>query len=183
MNPYSLNQLQAAIENGQHFEYTFFWGHKEAREGVRDKSCFSQWFPAPFVVEGVEYATAEHWMMAEKARLFNDAEQLQAILATPKPAVAKACGRLVKDFDATLWKKRCFDMVVQGNRHKFSQYADMRQVLLYTGKRIIVEASPRDRIWGIGMGQNNPDAQNPFKWQGTNLLGFALTQVRDELQK
>jgi ribA/ribD-fused uncharacterized protein len=179
---YSLNWLQNQIENGAQPEYEFFWGHKQKQDGVADKSCFSQWFPAPFVVEGVTFATAEHWMMAQKALLFKDEEQYEAILKTPKPALAKALGRLVKNFDAATWQAACFEKVFEGNVYKFSQHNDMKQVLLYTGKKVIVEASPRDRIWGIGMGQNNPDATNPFKWRGTNLLGFALMQVREQLR-
>ncbi|MDJ0633261.1 MAG: NADAR family protein [Xenococcaceae cyanobacterium MO_188.B29] len=72
-------------------------------------------------------------------------------------------------------------IVVKGNLAKFSQKEALKEFLLNTKERILVEASPRDRIWGIGLGQNNPDAANPYQWQGLNLLGFALMEVRDIL--
>jgi ribA/ribD-fused uncharacterized protein len=164
-------------------EYLCFWGHAPSRDGSITKTCFSQWFDCPFTVEGIEYPTAEHWMMAEKARLFGDEKQLSAILSTPKPAAAKAFGRLVENFDPSVWNGKRSEIVVQGNVHKFSQNTDIQSFLLATGDKIIVEASSRDTIWGIGLGPENPLAQVPEKWRGLNLLGFALMEVRDILNQ
>jgi ribA/ribD-fused uncharacterized protein len=68
--------------------------------------------------------------------------------------------------------------VIQGNLAKFSQNPLLERFLLETGTRVLVEAAPRDLIWGIGLGQNDPRAQDPATWQGLNLLGFALMEVR-----
>ncbi|MBO9561416.1 MAG: NADAR family protein [Niastella sp.] len=178
---YSLDILKQGIEAGQPVEYFLFWGHTQKQDGVVDKSCLSQWFPAPFTVDGVTYATAEHWMMAKKALLFGDQDAFQEILATPKPAVAKSICRKVKNFDAEAWKEVGYGFVTEGSFHKFSQHAFLKEFLIRTGKKVIVEASPFDAIWGIGLSQNSKEAMNPFKWRGTNLLGFALMEARDRL--
>lgn len=178
---YSLKWLQRQIEQNIPVEYFFFWGHTQKKENTIDKSCFSQWYPAVFTVEGKVYATAEHWMMAKKAELFNDNETMEKILAVEKPAVAKALGREVKNFNENVWADASYKIVVEGNRHKFSQHESLKSFLLHTDNKIIVEASPPDTIWGIGLSQDAKEAQNPFTWKGTNLLGFALMEVRDIL--
>jgi len=176
-----LETLRAWVRKGHRFDYLLFWGHRQKRAGVPDASCLSQWFSASFVVDGVKYATAEHWMMAGKARLFGDDEMLPAILEAPSPSEAKALGRRVRGFDEATWSDKRSRLVVEGNVAKFSQNAAMKQFLLNTGRRVLVEASPRDRIWGIGMGASNPDATKPQKWRGKNLLGFALMEARAQL--
>jgi ribA/ribD-fused uncharacterized protein len=179
---YSLRWLNQEAEKGMEHEFLFFWGHTQKKEGLIDKSCFSQWFPSPFTVDGVIYPTAEHWMMAKKAEKFNDIEIKQHILESETPAIAKKLGRKVKNFDDEKWSKACFDIVVEGNINKFSQRAELRRFLLNTGNRVIAEASPGDAIWGIGLSQDNPKAINPSTWRGKNLLGFALMEVRDWLK-
>jgi ribA/ribD-fused uncharacterized protein len=178
---YSKDWLKAQINSGIEPNFFFFWGHTPKQEGVTDKSCLSQWFPQPFEVDEVMYATAEHWMMAGKAKLFNDAEALSKILATPKPGTAKAIGREVRNFDDKVWKQHAYDIVVEGSYHKFSQNESLKNFLLRTGNKIIVEASPRDCIWGIGLSQSSEKAMSPSTWRGTNLLGFALMEARDRL--
>ena len=133
------------------------------------------------MVDGIEYKTAEHWMMAGKARLFKDHAILEEIIACNQPMEAKKLGRKVKNFDPSVWNDHKYEIVKQGNYHKFSQDKELQEFLLNTKNRVIVEASPRDRIWGIGMGQANEKAQNPNLWRGQNLLGFALMEVRDML--
>ena len=120
-------------------------------------------------------------MMAEKARLFNDEEVLIKILGCTSPTEAKKLGRTVQDFSAELWDNQCFAIVVTGNYYKFSQNPDLRNYLRTTGNRILVEASPVDSIWGIGLAKDNADIERPVKWPGKNLLGFALMEVRDQL--
>lgn len=178
---YSIDWLKKQYQQGEEVKYYFFWGHTPKIPGGVDKSCLSQWFPNPFTVEGTLYHTAEHWMMAGKARMFNDAEALEEIFKTTKPGTAKAWGRKVKNFDADLWKAKAYDLVVEGNVHKFSQHKPLKEFLLKTGNQVIVEASPRDFIWGIGLSQYKAEALNPDKWRGTNWLGFALMEVRDKL--
>lgn len=169
--------------NSEKTEYLCFWGHAPSKDGSITKTCFSQWWEAAFTVNGDTYLTAEHWMMAEKARLFKDETMLAEILKTEKPAAAKAFGRKVLNFDPSVWDSKKCEIVVQGNVHKFSQNPELKAFLMATKDKIIVEASPRDTIWGIGLGPDNPKALNPATWRGKNLLGFALMEVRDNLNK
>jgi len=162
-------------------DFLFFWGHRPQRDGSVGPGCLSQWWPSPFAVDHVIYPTAEHWMMAGKARLFADAESLAAVMATTSPAAAKAAGRTVARFDEGWWEAARFDLVVAGNVAKFRQNVDLRLFLIETGVRVLVEASPRDRVWGIGFGAAHKDARVPSRWRGINLLGFALMNVREKL--
>ncbi|MGE0710142.1 MAG: NADAR family protein [Planctomycetota bacterium] len=143
---------------------------------------FSQWTAATFEVEGVRYGCAEQFMMAEKARLFADQETLARILATASPKQQKALGRQVQGYENGAWEAARLDVVVRGNRAKFSQNAEMRAALLATGDKTLVEASPYDRIWGIGLRADDPRALDPSTWRGQNLLGQALELVRAELR-
>ncbi|MGK5557241.1 NADAR family protein [Actinomadura kijaniata] len=156
-------------------KFVLFWGGKQR------KGCLSQWWPSPFTVDGVRYATAEHYMMAEKARLFGDEDALTEILAKPDPARAKAFGRKIRGFDERTWEKHRYDIVVRGNVAKFSAHDDLREYLVATEGRVLVEASPVDRVWGIGLAEDDPRAQRPSQWRGLNLLGFALMDARAEL--
>lgn len=111
--PTNRHDLINRINTGETFQYFFFWGHTPPNDGGTSKSCLSQWFPAPFTVDGVTYNTAEHWMMAEKARLFGDSEMLAEIFQAPGPQEAKALGRKVRNFDAEVWSAKCFEIVVK----------------------------------------------------------------------
>ncbi len=177
----SRQALIDAVADGATPKYLFFWGHTPKGSHV-DKSCFSQWFPAAFTVDGERYATAEHWMMAGKARLFDDPEALARVLRARTPAEAKKIGREVRGFDTDRWTAHSFELVVRGNVHKFGQNAELGAFLLRTGDRVLVEAAPRDTIWGIGLGAANPGAQDPRTWRGRNLLGFALMEARERLR-
>ncbi|WP_344149549.1 NADAR family protein [Kribbella yunnanensis] len=174
-------ELERLVAAGKRFRYVLFWGHEPERDGSLGPGCLSQWWPAPFVVDGVRYATTEHFMMAGKARTFGDEQTLAEILAVPSPAQAKALGRKVRNFDTAIWAEHRFDIVVAANAAKFSQYDDLRAYLLGTKDRVLVEASPVDRIWGIGLAADDVRAQEPRQWRGLNLLGFALMAVRREL--
>lgn len=178
---YSREWAEEQHDKGKKSKYLLFWGHRKHPDGEITRSCFSQWWVAPFEVEGITYPTAEHWMMAEKARLFNDAEVLEKILTAESPAKAKKLGRQVKGFHGDAWNAKRIDIVVQGNLHKFRQNAPEKAFLLGTGQRILVEASPVDTIWGIGLDVSSQMAKTPPKWRGLNLLGFALMEVRDIL--
>lgn len=176
-----IGQLIAQINQGQRLKYVFFWGHQPRKDGVIGKTCFSQWFESPFVLNGIGYATAEHYMMAEKARLFDDPETLRQVLAAKSPAQAKKLGREIRNYDDRLWEARRFDAVVEGNLAKFSQTASLKDFLLTTEDRVLVEASPVDKVWGVGMAEDHPAIGDPSMWQGLNLLGFALMEVRRQL--
>ena len=172
--------IEKLLHHTDNHKYIFFWGHKASQDETPTKSCFSQWWPSPFIVMGIEYKTAEHWMMAKKAELFHDHVILDKILHAKSPAEAKKLGREVKDYDDALWVKNRCEIVRQGNYHKFEQNLALKEFLLNTRGRVIVEASPVDPIWGIGMASDHKDIYSPDKWQGLNLLGFALMEVRDE---
>jgi ribA/ribD-fused uncharacterized protein len=175
-------QLAAHLAGGASVDFLFFWGHTPKRPGVVDAACLSQWFDRAFDVDGVRYATAEHFMMAAKARLFGDAAALARVLASRTPADAKAIGREVRDYDDAAWERARVDAVVRGNVAKFAQHEDLRRFLVGTRELVLVEASPRDTIWGIGLGASNPKARDPARWRGRNLLGFALMEARAIIQ-
>ncbi|MFJ2650654.1 NADAR family protein [Streptomyces sp. NPDC087420] len=174
--------LVTRAERGETVKYLRFWGHTPKADGTLGAGCLSQWWPSPFTVDGVEYATAEHWMMAAKARLFEDTEAEREAVAAAHPALAKKAGRLVRGFDQAVWERERFGVVVEGGVHKFGQDPALREFLLGTGGRVLVEASPRDRIWGIGLSAQDERAADPARWRGLNLLGFALMEARERLR-
>ncbi|WP_329145881.1 NADAR family protein [Streptomyces sp. NBC_01456] len=180
--PRSADELRRTVAAGKRARYLFFWGHGPRRDGSLGASCFSQWWPSPFTVDGVRYATAEHWMMAGKARLFGDAQAERRARAAHHPQQAKAAGRSVAGFDEEIWQRHRFALVTEGSVHKFGQDAALRAYLLNTGSRVLVEASPVDRIWGIGLAADDERAADPARWQGLNLLGFALMAARQRLR-
>ncbi|NVZ63990.1 NADAR family protein [Pseudomonas gingeri] len=175
-----LETLRARFNCAEKLDYVFFWGHQRSKSGIT-ASCFSQWYPAEFIVDGQRYLTAEHFMMAEKAALFGDEEIRAQVLLAPTPNAAKALGRNVRGFNEEVWLQQRYAIVVRANQAKFTQNPELGAFLGQTGSAIIVEASPVDRIWGIGLAQDDENVNNPNLWQGLNLLGFALMQVRDAL--
>jgi ribA/ribD-fused uncharacterized protein len=150
-----------------------------------ENGYLGQWFTSPFTVssppsEPLSFLNCEQYMMYHKAVLFHDEAVAKEILAEEDPKNMKALGRRVAGFEETVWDARKFDIVVEGNRLKFTQNEELKTLLLATGDKLLVEASPRDRIWGIGFGYKNAMA-NHSRW-GQNLLGRAIMQVRDELR-
>jgi len=175
-----LRELRERFNAGEQFEYVLFW---RPGPGI-GKHIFSQWQEGlPFTSESdITYPTTEHYMMAGKARLFYDAEMLKKILEEPNPREVKKFGRQVRGFDEDTWRSHRYNVVRQGNRYKFGQNEEARKFLLSTGDKVLVEASPYDDIWGIKLGEEDPRCLDPNQWQGTNLLGFALMDVREELR-
>lgn len=172
-----LEDLRSRFNTGEKLKYVFFWGHQASKNSIT-AACFSQWYAAPFVIDGQRYPTAEHFMMAEKAALFGDQATRKQVLQAPNPGAAKALGRQVRGFDETTWLEERFAIVTRANGAKFTQNPDLGQFLRQTGSRVLVEASPVDRIWGIGLAQDDEKVSNPNLWRGLNLLGFALMRVR-----
>lgn len=166
---------------GETFSFLYFWGHGVRPDGAPSNSCFSQWYPSRFELDGVVYATAEHYMIAEKARLFGDAEALAGVLNASSPEAAKAFGRKVFGFSEHTWSAHRFEVVVRGNLAKFSQNAALADFILGTDENVLVEASPVDPVWGIGLAADDHRAKDPNTWNGLNLLGFALMSVRAQL--
>jgi ribA/ribD-fused uncharacterized protein len=154
-------------------KYTFFY---------KMRHPFSNWHPCTFTDdEGNEYNCSEQWMMAEKARLFGDEETREDILFEKDPGKQKQLGRKVKNFDSNLWNEHAKLIVYEGCRLKFTQNHKLLQALLDTEGTLLVEASPYDRIWGIGLAEDDPAIHDPLNWNGLNWLGEVLTQLRDDL--
>lgn len=178
---YDRSELENAFRAKVRPKFLFFWGHQPSKDGRITASCFSQWWPAPFTVEGMRYPTAEHWMMAKKALLFEDRETASRILEAGSPKQAKQLGREVRGFDEEKWDAAKRRIVDEGSFHKFDQNTALKEFLVSTGDAVLVEASPVDRIWGIGLSADDKRAANPLLWRGENLLGFALMQARERL--
>lgn len=176
---YSREWLIEQRKSGARMKFVFFWGHQPSKDGQLTATCFSHWWPSSFVLDDVTYKTAEHFMMAEKARLFGDENVRSQIIGCNKPAEAKELGRTVVNFDEQLWNQHRYETVVRGNVAKFSQNIALKEYLLQTNDRVLVEASPVDAIWGIGHAADHANAERPELWRGMNLLGFALMEARD----
>lgn len=174
---YDIETLLNSISYAEQFDYLFFYDDGERA----DATCLSQWFPAQFDVDGIAYKTTEHFMMANKANLFDDFDAQKKILKCLTPREAKQLGRQVRNFDSQVWKEHRTKIVLRGNLNKFEQNPELKKYLISTAPSILVEASPTDSVWGIGMAGENPNALDPQLWCGENLLGFALMEVRDDL--
>lgn len=153
-------------------KFFFFWS-----------GPFSQWAKRPMTVEGKAYNCCEQYMMAEKARIFGDSFIAGRIMSAKDPKEQKRLGRMVMNFDKAKWDTVAKDVVYRGNYAKFSQNEDMLAELRNTGDRMIVEASPKDSIWGIGLHARDPRAKDPSQWPGTNWLGECIMRVRDKLRE
>ena len=177
---YSVEKLIEENREWNKEDFVFFWGHRKGKK--IGKTCFSQWYEIDFEVGGHKYNCAEQYMMAQKAWLFKDIEIFGKILDATDPKEIKALGREVKNFDPKIWNEHKFEIVVKGNLGKFGCNKTLKEFLLSTGDKILVEASPYDKIWGIGMKEGTLGIENPSNWLGENLLGFVLMEVRNELR-
>jgi ribA/ribD-fused uncharacterized protein len=179
--PRNVEETAAAEQAGRRLKYLHFWGHRAPTGGGIGRGCLSQWWPVTFTEDGRTFASAEHYMMAHKAWLFGDDEIAERILAAKEPGASKALGRKVRGFDDETWTAERFGIVVRGSLAKFGQHDSLREYLHETRGRVLVEASPRDRVWGIGLAATDDRAESPSTWRGLNLLGFALMEARDQL--
>lgn len=177
---YDINDIIQMYKSKKNIDYLFFYGHTKNGDKIT-KACFSQWFNCEFTIDNVSYHTTEQYMMSQKALLFKDDEIYYKIMSASGPKAYKELGRQIKGFRNDIWNEHKYDIVVKGNYAKFSQNQELKEFLIETGKKVIVEASPYDKIWGIGMGADDEKIENPLMWKGQNLLGFALMEVRDML--
>ena len=177
-----MRELSRRHLSGEKIDYLFFSGHQPDETGLITKSCLSQFYPSPFRLAGVLYPTAEHWMMASKARLFGDHVTEREILSASHARRAKKLGRRVSGFVSDVWNAHALKIVIDGNVAKFQQNAELREYLMSTGNKILAEASPHDRLWGIGLHESDLAVYDPASWPGRNLLGFALMEVRSRLK-
>lgn len=179
--PMNVREVISAQDKGRGLHFRFFWGHRATATGQLGDECLSQWWPVSFTEDGKTFRTAEHYMMANKAWLFGDKQAAEKILASRHPSDAKRIGRTVRGFREDKWEKERTRVVVRGNLAKFRQNPKLARYLMSTHPEILVEASPHDRIWGIGMERTHPHAFRARSWQGMNLLGFSLMFVRQTL--
>lgn len=180
---YSVKSIQSEYKKKGKLKYIMFWGHRPSPTGEITKTCLSNWWKSSYTAEGLTYSCTEQFMMAAKARLFGDEKIFNEIMNTYDQKQIKSLGRKVHNFDENIWNKHKFTIVYYGNLMKFSQDPRLKNFLLNTGDKILVEASPYDKIWGIQMSADEYGVENPLNWRGENLLGFALMQVRDELRQ
>lgn len=158
--------------------YIFFYGHNPARNNY---ACFSNWFPSPFVKDGIAFNNTEQYMMYHKAMLMGDIDTAQLIKNETNPKKIKSLGRKVSPWNEKLWVDNRERIMYEGCLTKFSSDRNLRNVLLQTYPSVLVEASPTDKIWGIGMRSTDTSINNPENWKGLNLLGKTLVKVRDVL--
>lgn len=180
---YTRDIIIEQFSKGKKLKYIFFWGHRPSADGSITKTCLSQWFACRFTVDGIEYSTAEQYMMSQKALLFGDTEIYEKIMKASHPDKFKALGRQISGFYENIWNEHKTDIVIKGNAAKFSQNEDLKEFLLNTNQRVLVEASPYDKIWGIGMSADDSSVNNPLGWKGKNLLGFCLMEARDIIKQ
>ena len=163
------------MKNDSYYEtdtHIYFWG-----------SCYSQWAMRDIEIDEVTYNCNEQYMMAEKARLFGDEHALNKIMESSDPEVQKAWGRKVKKFEQKAWEKIAKKVVYDANYAKFSQNKDCFYNLKKSGDKEIVEASPYDCIWGVGLRATDPKILDSKNWRGTNWLGEVLTKVREDIEE
>lgn len=150
--------------------FHFFWG-----------GPFSQFANSPFTLNAKRFPTAEHYMMWRKATLFGDDSIAAEILAAKTPGKAKGLGRRVKRFNPEIWDREKRGIVAAGSYAKYTQNPQFLGRLMNTRPATLVEASPMDVIWGIGLAEDDPRAQDRSQWLGQNLLGEILTQTRERI--
>ena len=162
--------------------FCFFWGHAPSKDGRITESCLSQWWLCSFMENQIIFCCAEQYMMYKKALLFVDFEYAQKIINCKEPKKIKEYGRLVRNFDERKWDEEKYNIVLKGNILKFSQNEELNNYLISTNNKILVEASPYDNVWGVGMRRNAKGILEPTNWKGQNLLGFVLMETRERLR-
>jgi ribA/ribD-fused uncharacterized protein len=177
----TLADLLRCIEQGARPRYIHFWGPNPRVPGQIDESCLCNWYPAGFIAGDTVYRTTEHYLMAEKARLFGDEDIRAQILAAETPLEAQTLGRWIANFEEARWRQQRVSSVIDGNLCKFRQNPALSLYLRKTAPCVLVETSPWDAVWGVGLDRTSPKASDPLQWKGLNLLGFALMEVRERL--
>ena len=178
---YTLKQIIDRYNSGEKIDYVMFWENLED-PGKVTKPCLSNWYECSFYVGGTKFFTTEQYMMAQKALLFGDKTIYDEIMKAHDPKTFKSLGKEVRHFNPTFWDENKCRIVFEGNLAKFSQNPKLKEFILSTKDAVLVEASPLDKIWGIGLNRENKDSQNPNLWKGENNLGFTLMEVRDAIK-
>lgn len=151
-------------------DFVFFWG---------SENPYSNWYLSPFRFNNVNYNCSEQYMMHMKAEFFDDHESIKKVLKETSPYQQKKLGRAVRGFNKVLWERACENIMVPALVAKFQSTPELTEYILSSEDKEIVEASPVDKIWGIGLAEDDPRAWNKTTWQGLNLLGKCLMRARD----
>lgn len=146
-----------------------------------ENGYLSNWYMSTFTLNNITFSSMEQYMMYEKAMHFNDTDIANKILATKDVSEIKALGRLVKNYNETSWNGIRQIVVFKGLLVKFSQNEDLKEQLKSTHNAILAECAVKDRIWGIGLSMKDLNRFEMDKWNGQNLLGYALMMVREQL--
>lgn len=176
----SNEQLISCLESKYSAKFLYFWGHENSRSSI-NKSCLSQWYSSAFEDNSTVFKTAEHYMMYHKAIYFGESVIANKILESKSPGEAKNLGRTIGSFIDSEWELVRFQIVVHGNFLKFTQNPELGRFLINTNERVLVEASPIDLIWGVGLSVDDERINDVKQWKGDNLLGYALMKVRNLL--
>ncbi|KJE19628.1 ribA/ribD-like protein [Frankia torreyi] len=179
--PRSIEDLRRLEHQAAPLRFRYFWGQRQAVADGTGAGCLSLRWPARFAVDGVDYPSAQHYVLARKAGLFGDQAAAEAVLALPAPISLAAIGRRIRGFDEAVWDRHRYAVALAANSAKFAQNAILRTYLAGTAGLVLADISPRDRVWGIGCDRDDDRAGRPSAWPGRNLLGFALMEVRDAL--
>lgn len=150
--------------------HIYFWG-----------GFLSQWYKCNFTDNTYVFTSAEQYMMAKKASTFNDFKTHDLILKENNPKNCKALGRVITNYNEEVWKNIREDIIFNGNLLKFSQNLHLKNMLITTEKRVLVEASPYDKIYGVGLKETDDAILDERNWRGENLLGKCLMQVREQM--
>lgn len=179
---YHLTWLTGKFERGEPLDYIFFSDPLGKTSKQNDAFILSQWYYSTFSVNEIVFKSAGHWMMARKAILFGDRESFKKIIDADRLEDVKFLGRNIKRFEDVKWSEWKYEIVREGNFHKFNQNKKLRTYLLNTKDAVLAEANISDRVWGIGLSADSRLVRNPYAWNGLNLLGFALMEIREYLR-
>lgn len=178
---YYIEILKKIFAENSDIPIIYFWGHTPNPKKIT-AACLSQWYDCYFEIDGIVYHTTEQYMMATKAKLFNDDEIFDEIMKAYSPAEYKKLGRKIRGYEQSIWDASKYDIVLRGNIAKFSQNLELMEFLLSTGDAILAEASPYDKIWGIGLDRESALKGGVRDWDGENMLGCILMDTRDRLK-
>lgn len=176
---YSVNNL-LSMEDIELAAYVFF---AEAEQGEINASCMNMKYIAPFDVGEDHYVSAEHYYLAEKAKIAGDFKSRELIKKATEPAEFRMLEREIENLNPVTWDEVKYAIALVGNYHKFWNNMALKKYLMTTEQKILAYTDSEDLIWGTGLDIDHEDAEDPSKWPGQNLLGFAIMELRDHLRK
>nr|WP_236034338.1 NADAR family protein [Bifidobacterium saguinibicoloris] len=154
------DRIDVKEENGPKQPYFGFWNGEDWASNFHPAPFIVDWKDDDGLVKKLRFECSEQWFMFRKAWRFHDHYATGLVLQSGlKPHQYKVIGRSVRNFDETVWNKESRGYMFEALVFKFSQNPDLANQLLETGNRVLVECSPFDTIWGIGLGKQTKDGQ------------------------